>query len=72
MNVHFSRAGQLLKAAVLPDRTVGRFVNAALDGSSQRKNAYAEAAKGLGQDAFELAVNPAKALVALGRGLFGK
>ncbi len=68
MNVHFANARSLMKKALLPDRTVGGFMDAALDGSGKSSRTKA-ALKGLGQDVFELAVNPAKALVELGRGL---
>lgn len=70
MNIHLSRAGQLLKHAVLPDRAISRFVGAALDGSGSQNKGTA-ALKGLGEDAFELVANPARALVELGRALRG-
>ena len=66
-NLHFANARNLLKKAFLPDRTVARFTDAALDGSGQKSKAK-ETLRGLGEDVFELAVNPAKALVELGRG----
>lgn len=71
MNVHLANARSLISKALLPDKTVAGFVNAALDGTGKTSRTKATL-QGLGQDAFELAVNPPRALVELGRALFGK
>ncbi len=68
MNVHFTNARNLLARAALPDRTLGGFVNAALDGSGQTKR-LPSTLKGAGQDLFEVVTLPPRAVLALGKGV---
>lgn len=70
MNLHLSRAGQLFKTALLPDRTVSRFIDAALDGSGQKSKAK-EAFRGMGEDLFEVVNHSGKAIAELGRAIRG-
>ncbi|MEN9800496.1 MAG: hypothetical protein RL653_4193 [Pseudomonadota bacterium] len=65
MNIHLQAAKRLMVSAVLPDRTVGGLVDAALDGTGRR--GAGPVLRGLREDAFEVVVNPFKALVELGR-----
>jgi len=52
----------LARTAVLPDKTVGGFIDAALDGSGSSRPALG-AARGAAQDVFEAVVNPGKIVV---------
>lgn len=70
MNVHLARARDLMLKAVLPDRAIGAFVNAALDGTGQ-KSRLGAAWKGLTEDAFEASVNAAEALRELRKAIGG-
>lgn len=59
MNVHLQKALRLLKQAITPDRTVGAIVDQALRGTDKSTGPVVKA---MGQDVFEVFVNPIKAM----------
>lgn len=50
--IHFERARNRFQSGLLPDKAMGGFVNAALDGTG-RLHPWKEAARGLAKDARE-------------------
>lgn len=62
MNIHLDNAKRLLRAAVLPDRTLGAIVDQALRGTNKSTGPVL---RGVGEDVFELVANPMKAAVEL-------
>lgn len=69
MNIHLQAAKRLMRSALLPDKTVAGWVDAALDGTGRR--GAGPVLRGLREDTFEVVVNPFKALVELGRAIGG-
>lgn len=70
MNAHLTRARELMLKAILPDRAVGAFVNAALDGTG-RQSRLGAAWKGLTEDVFEASANATEALRELRKAIGG-